>query len=227
MVDEKEGRVQDDEPTLPPRIGYGPVDVTDPNAFSEAPTWPPERERPLPPHRPDRSLLLWLSLGAIGVVVIGLLGGLLLNQLGMFAPRGATGSPGPTSALSSPTTLASPTITTSPGPLAGGLQVTPSSVRLGCDEGERTQEVVLVNSGPVDVEWQAVVDTAADRAGIAITPNQGDLAAGESVSVQLENTTQSSDSGGSSHREGVIRFVPTSADAGAPASLSYRLDRCH
>jgi hypothetical protein len=98
---------------------------------------------------------------------------------------------------------------------------------LGCDEDERTQEVVLVNAGPVDVEWQAVVDPAADRAGIAITPNQGDLDAGASVSVQLENTTQSSDSGGSSHREGVIRFVPASADAGEVASLSYRLDRCH
>ena len=213
--------MQDEEPTLPPSIGYGPDDATDPNIFSEAPTWPPVGERPLPPRRPDRSPLLWLSLGAIGVVVISLLGGLLLNQLGVFAPRGATSSPGPTTALSSPTGA------TSPGPLAGGLQVTPSSVRLGCDGDERTQEVVLVNSGPADVEWQAVVDTAADRAGIAITPNQGNLDAGESVSVQLENTTQSSDSEGSSHREGVIRLVPASADAGASASLSYRLDLCH
>ncbi len=219
--------MQDDEPTLPPRIRYEPVDAPDPDAFSEAPTWPPAGERLLPPRRPDRSPLLWLSLGAIGVVVIGLLGGLLLNQLGVFTPRGATSSPGPSSALSSPTALPSTTATTSPGLLAGGLQVTPSSVRLGCDGDERTLEVVLVNAGPADVEWQAVVDTAADRAGIAITPNQGDLDAGESVSVQLENTTQSSDSGGSSHQEGVIRFVPASADAGEVASLSYRLDRCH
>jgi hypothetical protein len=221
MADGKEGCVQDDEPTQPPHIGYGPDDATDPNAFSETPTWPPVGERSLPPRRPDRSPLLWLSLGAIGVVIIGLLGGLLLTQLGVFAPRGATGSPGPTTALSSPTGA------TSPGPLAAGLQVAPSSVRLGCDGDERMQEVVLVNGGPADMEWQAVVDTAADRAGIAITPNQGDLDAGESVSVQLENTTQSSDSKGSSHREGVIRFVPASADAGASASLSYRLDLCH
>jgi hypothetical protein len=168
-----------------------------------------------------------LSLVAIGVVVISLLGGLLLNQLGVFTPRGATGSPGPTGALSGPTALPSTSATTSPSALLAGLQVTPSSVRLGCDGDERTQEVVLVNAGPAVVEWQAVVDTAADRAGIAIKPNQGDLDAGESVSVQLVNTTQSSDSGGSSHREGVIRFVPASADAGAPVSLSYRLDRCH
>ena len=224
--------MQDDAPTLPPRIRYEPVDATDPDAvdpiaFSEAPTWPPAGERPYPPRRPARSSLLGMSLGAIGVVVIGLLSGLLLNQLGMFASRGATSSPGPTSGLSSPTTLLSPTVTTSASSLAGGLQVTPSNVRLGCDGDERTQEVVLVNGGAADVEWQAIVDTAADRAGIAITPNQGDLDAGGDVSVQLENTTQSSDSGGSSHREGVIRFVPASADAGEVASLNYRLDLCH
>src|SRR5262249_44323995 len=61
----------------------------------------------------------------------------------------STGSPGPTSALSSPTGA------TSPGPLTSGLQVTPSNVRLGCDGDERTQEVVLANAGPADVEWQA------------------------------------------------------------------------
>jgi hypothetical protein len=219
--------MQNDDPTLPPRIRYEPAEAPDPDAFSEAPTWPPAGERPLPPRRPDRSPLLWLSLGAIGVAIIGLLGVLLLNQLGAFASRGATGSPGATGALSGPTALPSTTATTSPGPLAGGLQVTPGSVRLGCDGDERTQEVVLVNAGPAVVEWQAVVDTAADRAGIAITPNQGDLDAGDNLSVQLENTTQSSDSEGSSHREGVIRFVPASADAGAVASLSYRLDLCH
>jgi len=224
--------MQNDDPILPPRIRYEPVDATDrdavdPNAFAEAPTWPPAGERPLPPLRPDRSPLLWLSLGAIGVAIIGLLGVLLLNQLGAFASRGATGSPGDTGALSGPSALPSTTATTSPGPLVGRLQVTPSSVRLGCDGNERTQEVVLVNAGPADVEWQAVVDTTADRAEIAITPNQGNLDAGESVSVQLENTTHSSSSQGSSHREGVIHFVPASADAGAPASLSYRLDLCH
>src|SRR5262249_62296127 len=102
MADGKEGRVQNDEPTLPPRIGNGPDDTTDPNAFSEAPTWPPAGARPLPPRRSDHSPLLWLSLGATGVAVIGLLGVLLLNQLGVFASRGATGSPGPTNPLSSP-----------------------------------------------------------------------------------------------------------------------------
>ncbi len=100
-------------------------------------------------------------------------------------------------------------------------------MRLGCDGDERTQSVALANTGPQHVQWQAVVDGSADQAGIAITPNQGDLEAGDSLSIQLENTTQSSNSQGSSHREGVIRLAPTSADAGQPPSLSYRLDLCH
>jgi len=49
--------VQDDEPTLPPHFGSVPADATDPNAFSEAPTWPPVGQRPYPPRRPDRSPL--------------------------------------------------------------------------------------------------------------------------------------------------------------------------
>lgn len=54
-ADAKEERMQDDDPTLPPRLRYEPVDAPDPDAFSEAPTWPPAGERPLPPLRPDRS----------------------------------------------------------------------------------------------------------------------------------------------------------------------------
>jgi hypothetical protein len=217
--------MQNDEPTLPQHIGYDPDAATLPGAYSDAPTWPPAGVRAPRPLGPDRSPLLWLSLGATGMAIIGLLGVLLFNRLGVFTPRGTTGSPGPTSALSGSTTLPSPTATTSPGPLVGGLQVSPGSLRLGCDGDQRTQEVILANAGPTDAQWQAVVVAAADRAGIAITPNQGALAVGASVSVLLENTTWSSTSEGSSHQEGVISFVP--ASAGAPASLSYRLDLCH
>jgi hypothetical protein len=219
--------MQNDEPTLPQGVGYEPDAATVPSAHSDAPTWPPAGARPPRPLGPDRSPLLWLSLGATGMAVMGLLGILLFNRLGVFTPRGTLGSPGPTSALSGSTSLPSPTATTSPGPLAGGLQVSPSGLRLGCDGDQRTQQVILVNAGPTDVMWQAVVAAAADRAGIAITPNQGALAAGASVSVVLENTTWSSTSDGSSHQEGMISFVPASAPAGAPASLSYRLDLCH
>lgn len=218
--------MQNDEPTLPHHIGYSPDAPTDPGAFAEAPTWPPAVEHAPRPLAHDRSPLFWLSLGATGAVLIGLVGLLLLNQLGVFALRGAPGSSVPNGALGSPTIAPSPTATASSHAFSTWLQVTPSSVRLRCDGDQQTQFVVLANNGPQTVQWQAVVDVSADQAGITIAPNQGDLDAGATVSVQLENTTQSSHSQDGSHSEGVIRFVPTTATAGSPPSLSYRLDNC-
>ena len=219
--------MQNNEPTPPQPIGYEPDAVTDPGTYSEAPTWPPAAERSPRPLAPERSALLWVSIGATGVALSGLLAVLLLNQLGVFALRGASGPVGPNTALSSPTATSAPTATTSTLPLASPLQVTPGNVRLGCDGGEQVQVIVLANSGPKDLEWQVLVDGSRDQAGIAITPNLGSLAAGDSVSVQLANTTQSSTSQDGGHREGVIQFEPTTTAAGSPASLSYRLDFCH
>ncbi len=102
--------MQSDEPTLHHHSGYDPDATTDPGVFAEAPTWPPAGERSLRTLGPDRfpsgslgSPLLWMSLGATGVVLIGLLGVLVFNQLGVFASSGATGSSVPRIALSSPT----------------------------------------------------------------------------------------------------------------------------
>jgi hypothetical protein len=220
--------MENDAPTLPHHLDSAPDVTTDPGAFAEAPTWPPAGERSPRPLVPDRSPLLWLSLGATGAVLIGLVGLLLLNQLGMFALRGAPGSAGSPSALGSPTTTPTPlpTATASSLAVSSALQVTPSSVRLGCDGDQRIQVVVLANTGSQPVQWQAVVDVSADQARIAIAPQQGDLDAGATMSVQLQNTTQSSSSQGGGHSEGIIRFVPTTATAGSPPRLSYRLDTC-
>jgi hypothetical protein len=217
--------MQNDEPTLPPHIDYPPDATTDPRTFGEAPTWPPAAERSLRPRVPDGSPLLWLSLGATGAVLIGLVGLLLLNQLGMFASRGAPGASVPQRTPGTPTSTPLSTATASVLAVSNWLQVTPSSVRLRCDGDQQTQVVVLANTGPQAVQWQAVVEVSADQARIAITPAQGNLAAGATVSVQLENITQSSSQGGSDS-EGVIRFVSTTATAGSPPALSYRLDNC-
>src|SRR5262249_39255252 len=106
MTSGKEGRMQNDEPTLPHRVGFASDDAADPDIYPEAPTWPPVGERSAGLPGPDRSPLLWLSLGATGVAVLGLLAVLLLNQLGVFASLGAPGPLGPfvpTTAPSSPT----------------------------------------------------------------------------------------------------------------------------
>jgi hypothetical protein len=117
----------------------------------------------------------------------------------------------PTLAASSP----APTSTT-----AGGLVVSPSQVQLGCHHGQQTQVVVLANTGATDISWQAEFSGAADQAGVSLSPNHGDLHAGTSVAIQVQNQSQS---GG---QQGVIRFVPASATAGAPPSLSYTTMGC-
>jgi hypothetical protein len=169
------------------------------------------------------TLLLGVSLGANAVLllaVLGLLGLLLFNHAILLGPDGSAGSSGPGAAQSSPTDTSSPT------PLAGWLQVTPSSVQLGCDGDQRTQVVVVANTGPQQVHWQAVLTGSADQVGVAVDPTEGDLDAGASVSVKVKNTTHSSDSQNGSSQQGVIRFAPTSADAGSPPSLSYTAMGC-
>jgi hypothetical protein len=154
-------------------------------------------------------------------VLVVLLGVLVLSHAGMLAPGGSTGSSAPDVALSSPTAMASSTSS------AGWLRVTPSSVQLGCAAGQRAQFVVVENTGPQKVHWQAVLPGSADQqAGIAINPNQGDLEAGASLPVQLQNTAHASGAQGVSSQQGAIRFTSTTANAGTPPSLSYTSVGC-
>jgi hypothetical protein len=165
-------------------------------------------------------LAFGVSLGANGVLLLGLLGLLLLSHAGVFALGGAAGSPTLGTAGSSPTATASPT------PLSGWLQVTPRSVQLGCDDAQRTQFVVLENTGPQRVSWQAVVAGPGDQAGVAVNPDHGDLEAGASLPVQIQNITHASGPQGISSQQGIVRFAPTVAEDGVPPSLSYRTVGC-
>jgi hypothetical protein len=222
--------MRSDGPTLP-NLGWNERDAgAAPSAPSEreTPTWPTGNERPPRGVRgPDRwphgyvsALVLGASLCANVVLLLALLGLLLLGHVGTGAAGGPAGSPAAGTALSSPTAAASPT------PVSGGLRVTPSSVQLGCTDGQRTQFVVLQNTGPQRVQWQATVAGAADQAGVALSPDHGDLDAGASLPVQLQNTTHASDSGGSTSQQGVIHFAATSTETGIAPSLSYTAVGC-
>lgn len=239
--------MQSDEPTLPavgrhePGAAKDPAHLTAPPALpafdaaplAEAPTWPPEREhwsraseRSRFPASVASTLVLRISLGAnlVLLLLLGLLCALVLSHLGALASGGPTGSSVTGAALSSPPVAASPTT------LSGWLQVSPESVQLGCDGDQRTQVVVLANTGPQTVHWQAVPaesGSATAAAGISISPNQGDLDAGASRAIQLQNTTRSSGPQRSSGQQGVIRFAAAAAEAGTPPSLSYSTVGCH
>jgi hypothetical protein len=171
------------------------------------------------------ALAFGISLGANMVLLAGLLGVLavlLLNNAGAFSLRGASGQPLPGgsthgTALSSPTATSTPA--SSPTPSVGWLQVTPGSVQLDCVDSQQVQ-VVLGNSGPQTVDWQVAFSLPADQAGVMVYPQQGELAAGDTVLVQLQNTTQSTG------QQGAVDFAPASPEAGPPASLSYTTTGC-
>ena len=219
---------------------------TEPQALGDMPTWPGAGERPQWMHQwrqmlgPGQqaptgyvsALVLGISLGANVVLLAGLLGVLgvlLLSHAGAFSPRGASGQsvPGGSThgaALSSPTATSSPV--SSPIRRGGWLQVTPSSVQLGCGDSQQTQVVLLENSGPQTVDWQVAFSVPTDQAGVAVDPQQGELAAGANMAVQLQNMTQSTDPQGDSGQQGVIDFAPTAPDAGPPAGLTYTTMGC-
>jgi len=168
-----------------------------------------------------RAALFGLSLVGNVVLLASLLGVLALIQVGLFVQDGASRQPTTGVALGSPSALSSP----SPSPNASALQVTPSSVQLTCTSDQRGQVVTLQNTGAVTVQWQATFST--QKPGVAISPQQGELAAGDSMSIQVQNTTKSTGPQGVAGRQGVISFMPTNLDGGQPAQLSYTTVGCH
>jgi hypothetical protein len=222
--------VRSDGPTIPNLGWYDSGAGAAPGAPSErgTPTWPTGDERPPRAARgSDRwprgyvsALALGASLAANVVLLLSLLAVLLLGHASLGAAGGPTGSPVTGAALSSPTAATSAT------PLSGGLQVTPSSVHLGCASGQRTQFVLLLNTGPQRVQWQATVASTTDQAGLTLSPDHGRLNAGASQPIQLQNTAQPSDSGSGASQQGVIHFAVSSADTGQATSLSYTVMIC-
>jgi hypothetical protein len=177
------------------------------------------------------ALAFGISLGANIVLFVALVGLLLFAQAGAFSSGGAFGPSTPGSALSSPTATSDAT----PSATTASLQVAPSSVQLGCVSGQRTQYVTLKNTGSAKVNWQATFSVPTQQAGASVSPLRGQLAAGGSIPIQLQNTTRANGSQGSSGRQGVITFAPTASednqdvglDAGSPARLSYTTVGCH
>jgi hypothetical protein len=142
----------------------------------------------------------------------------MVSHASSFLPGGGAGQ-------STPAVTATP----SPSPSAaasGWLQLTPSSVQMGCGDSQQTQLVILQNTGAASVRWLATFSLPGDQAGVVMSPQHGTLAAGASVQIQLQNTTQASDTRGAAGVQGVITFTPRSSDAGPPATLTYATVGC-
>jgi hypothetical protein len=76
------------------------------------------------------------------------------------------------------------------------------------------------------VQWQADLSLPQDQAGVTVNPNQGQLAAGASMPLQIENQAHVNSSQGSAGQQGVIHFDPQTADAGSAPSLRYTTVGC-
>lgn len=205
-------------PTVPNLRPYDDTGERDPRGV---PAWPAVHPHMLGTRvaaSSPLSLALALSLGINVALLIGLMGTLLLARAGAFAPpRSAAAQSVETG---SPTSAALGTPTPSTPLSTGWLQVAPSSVQLGCGGDQQTQSVVLTNSGPHRVQWQAVFAVPTDQAGVEVGPNQGDLRPGASVVLQIHDTNPSTT------QQGVVRFEPDSSAAGTPPSLTYTAPSC-
>jgi hypothetical protein len=191
------------------------------------PTWPVEAERRRRTHDAERvpnerirEAAFGLSLVANVVLLASVLGVLAFIQMGLFAQGRASAQPTTNFTVSSPsdTMTASP----SPSPDAATLQVTPSSVQLTCAGDQSTQVVTLQNSGAMTVQWRATFSL--QKPGVTVSPQQGELAAADTVAIQVQ---QSTGPHGGSSGQGVISFTPTTPDGGQPAQLAYTIAGCH
>jgi hypothetical protein len=104
--------------------------------------------------------------------------------------------------------------------------VAPGSVSLGCAGDQRHQFVVLVNTGPQPVQWQANLSLPQDQAGVTVSPNQGQLNAGASVPLQIQSQPPAAGAQGSAIQQGVIRFAPLAPAAGPAPSVRYTAVSC-
>jgi len=214
--------MREQPPTVPNRSGsdpYAPDYSADPGARTPGgtPTWPGVSNRPPLPQRSAagdlRTVLLGVSLAA-NVLLAGVLCAFLLARAGIVAPGGLSARSAPSAALGT----ASPMST----PAAGWLQVTPSSVQMGCDHGQQTESVLLVNTGPERLRWRVEFDVPTEQAGLEVTPQEGTLSAGASVTLQLQLHTGSRDVS----QQGVLHLAPETPAAGPGPSLSYTSPSC-
>src|SRR5690348_7220498 len=169
----------------PGHFALGASNEPDPYEASRTPTWPGAHDRPqraLEPGQVPRGyvsvMAFGISLGANVVLLASLLALLVLSHAGISSPGEAAGQTPPGLALGSPTVTSHPTAS----PTTGWLQVAPSSVQLGCDGSQRSQTVVLQNTGPATVRWQAAFSLSEQQAGVSLSPQQGELRSEEHTS---------------------------------------------
>ena len=187
-----------------------------------APEWPTpgglkaERQRGVSP---------WLWIALVSAVVIVLVGSFalasVLAQGGLFN-SGASVLPGSqaTHTLAVPTATITPHPTATPGPV-NWLTTSTTAVTLGCKSKSR-RSITLRNIGLQSVSWSAQVQDSSgtSNTGINVSPTQGRLESGHSVTIAISNSSLVF-----SH-QGTISFDPDIDQAGTPPVVSYSTTPC-
>jgi hypothetical protein len=213
----------------PPTLPSIPLASADGEDLGRTPTWPIDRGHSYPsPTNYLMPLMLGASLVLNAVLLTGLLSVLFFGRSSLFSQGAvASGSPSPVSSGSTAGAgLGSPTTVSSPTPSAGWLQVTPTSVHLGCNGNQQTQFVVLANTGPAPVQWQVTFSLPANQAGVNVGPNQGTLNPGSNMPIQIQNQTQANGPQGVPSQQGTIAFNPATPDAGSSPTVMYTTVGC-
>jgi hypothetical protein len=214
--------VQEDGPNTPNLDSYFPPDREESGG---TPTWPlyTERNRYSSPTANPNLLLLGASLGLNAALLVALLSVLILGHTNLFASAGSPpGSSGPLSTASAASSiLSTATAGSTTTPAVGWLQISPTSVELSCFQD---QTVELQNTGPEQVQWQAIFTTAGSASGVTVGPNQGTLDSGDSTQIQIHYQTHHNNSQGG--QQGTIQFSPATLDAGAGPILTYTTVGC-
>jgi hypothetical protein len=208
--------VRENGPTLPNLPSY-PNEV-----LGSTPRWLMDNRRNRSTNNTN-PLVLAASLGVNVALLVGLVSVLVLGHLGLLSSGGsAAGPPSPVPVLPSPTTVSSPT------PTSSWLQVSPSNVTLGCDNGQQTQFVVLQNTGTTPVQWKATLSLLNNQVVVDVGPNQGTLKSGTGVVLQIHNRTRDNGQQGGT-QQGSIQFNPVNSSTpsvGSLPSLSYTAMVC-
>lgn len=213
--------MQEDGPVTPNPDSYFPPEREEPGG---TPTWPVDTGRSRSSSTSNATvMLLGASLGLNAALFIALVSVLILGHTTLF---GAAGSPaGSSGSLNTGSTahsiLSTPTAGATTTPDTGWLQISPASIQLSCNQNEI---VTLQNSGPQQVQWQAIVSTPGDTSGVQVGPNQGTLDPGHTMQIQIQYQPHHNNSQGA--QQGTVQFSPMTPDAGAGPILSYTTVGC-
>jgi hypothetical protein len=161
-----------------------------------------------------------IGLALLALVLTILLAMTAYNVAASFATRANGSGPGVgNAATATPLPTATPEPTATPFP-TDWLSVSPSTISLDCHGDGRSTTVVLTNNGPHNVEWRTTVTKSFGSAEVSLSPSNGKLSSGKSVTIAVTNNSRILE------HSGQVQFSAQNGAAGQPATLTFTTGSC-